>query len=33
MIWALRLGRYRAAMVDANWKMTTAAMYGRYGLE
>jgi hypothetical protein len=32
MICALRLGRYRAAMVDASWKAMTANMYGIYGL-
>ena len=33
MIWAFRLGRYSAAMVEANWKRMTAAIYGRYGFE
>jgi hypothetical protein len=33
MIWAFRLGRYRAAMVEASWKRMTAAIYGKYGWE
>jgi hypothetical protein len=33
MIWAFRLGRYSAAMVEASWNKITAQMYGRYGFE